>query len=144
MGSSHIRILNPRPLSRYFTTSPKLSAFKDNFLDEKDRNKKPSDLEIRKKGLPKNTPTLGQRIQRDQSVPLYTPDRKGGYFKGPTGTLRDYIDPNETAKQMVVAGFKDLKQEIVKWKSELKREDADKLPSIGEMRTEWSFNTEER
>ena len=58
--------------------------------------------------------------------------------------MRDYIDPDMTTKQMVSEGFRDLKQEIVKWKTELDREDADKLPSFGEFRTEWSFHTEER
>ena len=144
MCSTHIIIRNVLPHSRLFSTSTKLFGFKDRFVDVKDLNKRPSDLEIRKKGLPKNTPTLGERIKRDSGGPLYSPDPKGGYYKGATGTLRDYIDPEMTTKQIVSQGFKDLKNEIVKWKSELRREDADKLPSLGELRTEWSFDTEER
>ena len=81
---------------------------------------------------------------RDRGGPFYVSDKKGGYYKGPTGTLRDYIDPEMTAKQMVSEGFKDLKTEIVKWKNELRREEADTLPSLGELRTEWTFDTEER
>ena len=138
-GQVQIRI----PFSRLFSTSKKVSAFKDRFVDKKDLNKRPSDLEIKKKGLPQNTPTLGERIRRQEGGQFLVPDRKGGYYKGPTGTLRDYIDPELTAKQMVSNGFKDLKTEIIKWKSELGREDADKLPKLGEYRTEWSFDTEE-
>ena len=128
---------------RLLSTSVKLAAFKDRFVDEKDRHKRPSDLEIRKKGLPQNTPTLGERIRRDDRSSFYVADRKGGYYKGQTGTIRDYVDPEMNTKQMVSEGFKDLKQEIIKWKNELVV-DADKLPSLGEDRTEWSFDTEER
>ena len=142
MCSRHI--INRIPHSRLFSTSTKVCGFRDRLVDEKDRNKRPSDLEIRKKGLPQNTPTLGERIKRDSGGSFFSPDKKGGYYKGPTGTLRDYVDPEMTTKQIVSQGFKDLKNEIVKWKSELRREDADKLPSLGELRTEWSFDTEER
>ena len=58
--------------------------------------------------------------------------------------MRDYIDPNMTTKEMVAEGFKELKEQIVKWKSEQTREDFDKLPDFGELRTEWTFDTEER
>ena len=142
MYSKHIQI--QRPLSRFFSTSTKVSAFKDRFIDEKDLNKRPSDLEIKRKGLPKNTPTLGERLKRQEGGPLFVPDKKGGYYKGTTGTLRDYINPEMTTKQTAADGFKELKTEIVKWKNELGREDADKIPKFGELRTEWSFDTEER
>ena len=144
MCSRHIIIRNPFPNCRLFSTTTQLFGFKDRFVEEKDLNKRPSDLEIRKKGLPQNTPTLGERIKRDSGGPLYSPDKKGGYYKGPTGTLRDYVDPEMTTKQIVSQGFKDLKNEIGKWKSELGREDFDKLPRLGELRTEWRFDTEER
>ena len=131
-------------IQRNFSLSSKLPAIKDYFIEEKDANKRPSDVEIRKKGLPQNTPTIGDRIKRDQGSSFWVPDKKHGYYKGPTGTLRDFIDPELTTKQMVSEGFRDLKKEIVKWKNELDREDFDKLPSPGEFRTEWSFDTEER
>lgn len=94
--------------------------------------------------MPKNTPTLGERLKRDDGGQFFVTDRKGGYYKGATGTLRDFIDPEVTAKQMISEGFKEMKTEIVKWKNELHRDDADKLPTLGEYRTEWAFDTEER
>ena len=144
MCSRKVCLGSPLVFSRFFYTSPKVSAFKDRFVDIKDTDKRPSDLEIRKKGLPKNTPTLGERLKRDDGGQFFVTDRKGGYYKGATGTLRDFIDPEVTAKQMISEGFKEMKTEIVKWKNELHRDDADKLPTLGEYRTEWAFDTEER
>ena len=131
-------------IHRNFSTSHKVFGFKDKFVMEKDWNKRPSDVEIRKKGLPQNTPTLAERIRRDTGSQFLEQDKKSGYHKGETGGLRDYIDPNMTTKEMVAEGFKELKEQIVKWKSEQTREDFDKLPDFGELRTEWTFDTEER
>ena len=142
MMSKHIFVRNA--WSRPFSSSSFLCKWDDKIVWEKDANKRPSDLEIKRKGLPKNTPTLGERVRRQDGGPLYVPDRKGGYFKGPTGTIRDYIDPKLTSKEVVTQGFHNLKTEIVKWKSELGQNDIDKLPKDGEYRTEWTFDSEER
>ena len=80
----------------------KLQKFKDKFiLSEADAHKRPSDLEIAKKKLPRNTPTLAERVKRDSAGPLWVPDRHSGYHKGLTGTWRDYVDPNATAMDIV-------------------------------------------
>ena len=82
-----------------------------------DFRKRPSDLEIEKKGLPKNTPTLEERIRRDTAGTVFVADRKGGYYRG-TGTLRDYIPKDYTLHDGVREGIKSIKDEIVKWKKE--------------------------
>ena len=88
----------------------KLQKFKDKFiLSEADAHKRPSDLEIAKKKLPRNTPTLAERVKRDSAGPLWVPDRHSGYHKGLTGTWRDYVDPNATALDIVkdsISGWK--------------------------------------
>ena len=131
-------------LHRNFSTSNNLLGWRDKFVFEDDWNKRPSDVEIRKKGLPQNTPTLEQRIKRDSGSSFMEQYKKGGYFKGPTGSLRDYIDPEQTTKEMAVEGFKELKIQLRKWKDELKEESYEKIPDFGELRTEWSFDSEEK
>lgn len=104
---------------RTFVTSSALSGFKDKIVWGEDLNKRPSDLEIEKKGLPKNTPTLGERIRRDAKTMFYAADRKGGYYRG-TGTVRDYIPKDTTMHDVLTEGFKSIKEEIVKWRDENK------------------------
>ena len=104
---------------RSFVTSSALSGFKDKIVWGKDLNKRPSDLEIEKKGLPKNTPTLAERIRRDTPTMFYAADRKGGYYRG-SGTVHDYIPKDASLHDVVTEGFKSLKEEIVKWKDENK------------------------
>jgi hypothetical protein len=48
-------------------------------VNEADLNKMPSDLEIAKKGLPENTPTLGERMDRDVYRTFHQADEKHGY-----------------------------------------------------------------
>ena len=40
-------------------------------------------------------------------------DPKGGYYKGPTGTVRDYIDPEMTTRESVGVAWKEAKRQ---WK----------------------------
>ena len=87
---------------------------------------------------------MEQRIKRDSGSSFQEQYRKGGYFKGPTGSLRDYIDPEQTTKEMALEGFKELKIQLRKWKDELQEESLEKLPDFGELRTEWSFDSEEK
>jgi hypothetical protein len=42
----------------------KKQNFFDRFIEPRDLNKRPSDLEIKKKDLPKNQATLGERLGR--------------------------------------------------------------------------------
>ena len=111
------RNLKDVPHHRLIYTSITLSKFRDKFVSAKDLNKRPSDMEIEKKGLPKNTPTLGERIRRDQSSDFYSADRKGGYYRG-TGDFREYIPKDYSLHDAVSDGVKTMKEEIIKWKNE--------------------------
>lgn len=66
---------------------------------------------------------MEERIRRDHASPLLVLDRKSGYFKGPTGTIRDYIDPNLTTRQVLTEGFREFKKEVKKWRRELATEE---------------------
>ena len=48
-------------------------------VKKEDLNKRPSDLEIAKKELPENTPTLGERLDRDVYNLFHVHDEKHGY-----------------------------------------------------------------
>ena len=65
---------------------------------EEDFDKRPSDLEIKDKDLPTNTPTLEHRIMRDQVHKFHVYDRKAGYHLGKYGNAFDYIDDDMTLK----------------------------------------------
>ena len=65
-------------LTRPLHVTPSASGFKDKFVFEKDLNKRPSQLEIQKKGLPINTPTLGERLRRDYQHAFAENDPKSG------------------------------------------------------------------
>ena len=95
--------------SRLFsTTSIKCSYFKNmkqvvknmrgSIVWEGDLDKRPSDLEIKHKDLPTNTPTLEHRIMRDQVSKFHVDDRKAGYHLGKHGNVFDYIDDDMTLK----------------------------------------------
>ena len=55
----------------------------------------------------------GERIRRDRSHTFYEWDPKGGYYKGSTGTFRDYIDPEITTKQSIGIALEEGKRQ---WK----------------------------
>lgn len=71
---------------------------KGSIVWEGDLDKRPSDLEIKDKDLPTNTPTLEHRIHRDQVYKFFVPDRKAGYHLGKYGNAFDYIDDDMTLK----------------------------------------------
>ena len=56
---------------------------------------------------------VGERIRRDRSHTFYEWDPKGGYYKGSTGTFRDYIDPEITTKQSIGIALEEGKRQ---WK----------------------------
>ena len=58
----------------------RLEVFKSKWVSAEDLNKRPSDLEIAKKGLPENQPTLLQRIERDRRHMFHQMDPKHGYW----------------------------------------------------------------
>ena len=101
---------------RCLATSPcwhgLVSGFRDKFLKEEDYHKRPSDLEIKKKGLPSNTPTLIQKAKRDKSTNFFVTDRKSGYHMGETGTVTDYIDREMTIREMYHDSVQGIRMEL--------------------------------
>ena len=85
---------------------------KKSYVSEADLRKRPSELEIREKNLPPNTPILEDRIKRDLIHKFYTPDRRAGYhLPGRKGNWEDYIDDDMTLKDLVSEGSSQLKAE---------------------------------
>ena len=90
------KLLQPshQKLRLFSTTSANCNFFKklrSKVVLPSDAKKRPSDLEIKKKNLPENTPTVEQRMARDQVYKFHANDKHGGYHLGPTGTWKDYI-----------------------------------------------------
>lgn len=133
----------------------KKSKFFDKFLDPADRYKRPSDLEIKKKDLPPNQPTLGERVERDRYHLFHQRDEKHGYR-----TLSKYPDFHQTfieqlkydlrtqPKETVKQSFRSLKEEISKFGAEMRHglKFHDRLSEIcvlpGQSRKEWGFQSE--
>ena len=62
----------------------------------------------------------GERVRRDRcSGPFWVEDPKGGYYKGPTGTYRDYIDPEMTTKEAIVIAWKEAKRQVALVKEDI-------------------------
>ena len=53
--------------------------YRNILVKKEDLNKRPSDLEIAKKELPEDTPTLGERLDRDVYNMFHVQDDKHGY-----------------------------------------------------------------
>jgi hypothetical protein len=53
----------------------------------------------------------GERIRRDRRHQFYQEDKKHGYYDGPTGTWRDYVDPNLTTMDVLKIGFEESKKQ---------------------------------
>ena len=101
--------------SRLFSSSSIQCGFikdlKNKIVHKDDLKKRPSDLEIRKKNLPYNTPTLEQRIARDTLHKFHVSDRHAGYHLGPTGTIFDHFEEDLTFKQLIIDGATQLKDD---------------------------------
>lgn len=123
----------------------KLRKLREKFFEiPEDMNKRPSALEIKKKELPPNTPTLGERHRRDAPGMFHIADPKHGYYKGETGTWRDYVPKEHTLKDVIKIGFQDLKVQIAQWKHEkLTEGDIDSIPQPGGRKSYWSFESDE-
>jgi len=132
--------------------------FRKVFVKEEDLNKRPSDLEIKRKDLPPETPTLGERINRDYYHLFHQRDEKAGYHN-----LRKYPSVGrEIAEEfkeqlrssptkMVKDSFKVLRGEVAKYREELGELRArrfDHLATIptrpGDRRVEWDFSSQEQ
>eukprot|EP00095_Tigriopus_kingsejongensis_P009254 maker-scaffold922_size80897-snap-gene-0.19 protein:Tk09254 transcript:maker-scaffold922_size80897-snap-gene-0.19-mRNA-1 annotation:"probable complex i intermediate-associated protein mitochondrial precursor" len=136
------RLVGPalQPARRVHAT-PAHWGIRDRFVTESDLNKKPSQLEIQRKGLPENTPTLGERMRRGASSPFFNAHPKDGYYKGQTGTLRDYLE-DATLEDVYTKGLKTLKTEIIKWKNELLLDPYSNFILPGGYRPYWQFQTD--
>jgi hypothetical protein len=114
----HLAKRSPASSVRYLSsTCPRSGILKNiynSFVSEADLDKKPSPMEIAEKKLPLNTPTLEQRIKRDELMKFHNTDRHGGYHIGQTGSWTDFVDENMTIKDLVVESFSTLKNECKK------------------------------
>jgi len=133
--------------------------FSKKFVKKEDLDKRPSDLEIKKKDLPVNTPTLGERVKRDGQHLFHQNDRKHGYYSDPAkansndneliALLKDVKkDVQKNPKEALVRNFKIVANEVKKWGEETKtglswKNTIDKFPRQGDRRTEWEFKKEE-
>ncbi len=119
-----------------------MDKFNEKYVLEKDLDKRPSQKEIAEKKLPPNTPTLEQRIRRDESSVFSNKDRKGGYLTGPTGTWRDYVKEDDTVGDLVKESTTQLKKEIKLYVEEKKSVEYDNYfhTRPGDAKELWTFN----
>ena len=132
------------------------SRFMKKFYTDEEAQLRPSDLEIKKKDLPENTPTLGQRIRRDGYHMFHQSDSKHGYHsiegseeRGPTTFYKEVLetvkkDLKANPKETFATNFNIVKGEFVKFGKELKKgyswsETIDRIPRNGDRRTEGEF-----
>jgi len=133
-----------------------IESVKNKFLDPADKNKRPSDLEIKQKDLPQNTPTLKERVNRDVEHKFYQADEKSGYHnlrKHPESFATEVIeamkkDLKTNPKETFVDSFKTVANECKKFANETisnnkPSETLDKLPQKGDRLTQWEFTKEE-
>ena len=145
----------PKKLTLKEEVMKKTHKLRNMFVDPEDAHKKPSDLEIKKKDLPLNQPTLGERMNRDVYRMFYQADEKHGYHN-----LRKYPDSmkdevtetvkeelNKNPKKAFTDAFKSVSNEIRLFANEMKNADIDaglySLPPMGGKRKEWGFQTQE-
>lgn len=127
-------------------------GFRKIFVKEEDLNKRPSDLEIKAKDLPLNTPTLGERINRDVYRLFHQPTEKQGYHnirKHPDSMKDELIeymkkDFKADPKESIRKSFKKFSVEVSKFVDETRKanmpsETVDLLPRPGDRRTQWDF-----
>lgn len=157
------------PLVRLFSLSPVCckkpkkktireelkSKYRNLVVPEEDLNKRPSDLEIKQKELPENTPTLGERLNRDVYRLFHQADEKHGYHnlrKYPDSLKTEIVEDvkeklNRNPKKAFKDAFRSVSDEIRLFAQEMKEADfvsggLDALPANGGRRKEWGFQTE--
>lgn len=83
-------------------------------VKKEDLNKRPSDLEIAKKELPENTPTLGERLDRDVYNMFHVHDEKQGYrsHRKPGMSLQQEVYNKATAAIISPHFLNQVKQQI--------------------------------
>jgi len=140
----------------------KKASFDRKLVKEEDLDKMPSPAEIEEKGLPKNTPTLGERIDRDHYHLFHQIDEKSGYHnlrkrgKG-LGMVSHINELKREAKHELstrpVQAFKEhfqtVYQEVRKFEEEMKENarypsrGIDNMPENGDRSEEWAFRSKE-
>jgi len=128
----------------------RFQIFKDKLVFEEDWNKRPSDLEIKKKDLPPNQPTLVERIERDEWHAFFQKDEKHGYWQNKPATLVQQMKVDmKNPKKAMVATFSNLKKEVSKFSDEvkegeysIKKQVQDAIVLDGYTRKEWGFQSE--
>jgi len=130
----------------------RLQTFTDKFVDEDEWDKRPSDLEIKRKDLPPNQPTLKERIERDEWHMFYQKDVHHGYWEksdAQISVLHQMKVDLKNPKKAMVATFQGLKAEVSKFSDEYKEGEysmtkkvRDALVFDGSTRKEWGFQSE--
>jgi len=142
---------------RLLYTSPvcskksRLEVFRSKFLKEEDLNKRPSDLEIARKDLPPNQPTLAERAARDRVHQYHQYDRHRGYWENkPLSIIQQMeIELKKNPKQLAANSFNVVKEEVGKFQEEAKsgaydvhKNMRESIVRPGERRKEWGFQSE--
>jgi len=129
--------------------------YRNIIVPREDLDKRPSDLEIQKKDLPANQPTLGERMNRDVYRMFHEADEKSGYHnlrKYPGSFKKEVIeglkeDLDKDPKKTLKDSFKSLTAEISKFAEEMRAYDInsglDALPDQGGRRKVWGFQSED-
>jgi len=132
--------------------------YRNILVKREDLNKRPSDLEIAKKELPENTPTLGERLDRDVYNMFHVQDEKQGYrsHRKPGMSLQQEVkqqiehDIKTRPWQAFKENFQVVREEIKKFDKEVRdtvkaphANIADWYPHPGERKNEWSFSGED-
>lgn len=130
----------------------RLQIFKDKLVFEEDWDKRPSDLEIKRKDLPPNQPTLKERIERDEWHMFYQKDVHHGYWekdRQPVSILEQMKIDAKNPKKAMIATFQGLKAEVSKFAEEHKKGEYSIQQKIrenvvleGGTRKEWGFQSE--
>jgi len=102
----------------------RFEIFKSKLVFPEDLNKRPSDLEIKRKDLPPNQPTLKDRIERDEHHQFFQRTVKHGYFESKRSqmTLMEEmkIALQTRPKDALVSSFQIVKDEVKKFNQEVK------------------------
>jgi len=128
----------------------RLKQIQKKIVPEEDYDKKPSNLEIKRKDLPANQPTLKERIKRDQWHMFFQEDEKHGYFtKKPLTIVEQMSKDLENPKKALTESFKNIKSEVAKFAEETKRGEYSIKENVhkamvyeGQRNKEWGFQSE--
>jgi len=153
LSTSHIRLKKQKSVVEGLKKDWK-KKYRNIFVNEEDLDKRPSAVEIKEKDLPSNTPTLGERLNRDVYRLFHQADEKHGYHnlrKNPESLLKETLDDlkeglDTNPKETIKDSFQTVAREIRLFAEEVKNFDVndaiDSLPGPGGRRKEWGFENE--